>query len=66
MEANQKHLKNISKCKCKFDGRKCNSRFSNNKCWCECKNFLNFCLEAGYMYLFAKMVNILEVLLGIQ
>ena len=29
MEANQKHLKNISKCKCKFDGRKCNSHQEN-------------------------------------
>ena len=26
-------------CKCRFDGRKCNSyKWSNNdKCWCECK-----------------------------
>ena len=33
--------KHIScKCKCKFDGRKCNSHknWNNNKCWCECKN----------------------------
>ena len=32
--------KHIScKCKCKFDGRKCNSGqwWNNNKCWCECK-----------------------------
>ena len=28
------------KCKCRFDGRKCNSDewWNNNKCWCECKN----------------------------
>ena len=26
-------------CKCKFDGRKCNSShwWISNKCWCECK-----------------------------
>ena len=32
--------KHIScKCKCKFDGRKCNSnqKWNNNKCRCECK-----------------------------
>ena len=27
-------------CKCKFDGRKCNSnqKWNNDKCRCECKN----------------------------
>ena len=27
------------KCKCKFDGRKCNSnqKWNNDKFWCECK-----------------------------
>ena len=33
--------KDIScKCKCDFDGRKCNSnqKWNNNNCWCECKN----------------------------
>ena len=27
-------------CKCKFDGKKCNSNqsWNNNKCRCECKN----------------------------
>ena len=31
-----------SKCKCKFDSRKChsNQKWSNNKCWCECKNII--------------------------
>ena len=32
--------KDIScKCKCKFDGRSCNSdqKWNNNKCWCKCK-----------------------------
>ena len=30
------------KCKCKFDGKKCNSdQWGNNdKCWCECKNIM--------------------------
>ena len=33
--------KHISgKCKCNFNGGKCNSyqKWNNNKCWCECKN----------------------------
>ena len=37
-------LKSLTKhisceCKCKFDGRKCNSnqKLNNDKCWCECK-----------------------------
>ena len=27
-------------CKCKFDGRKCNSnqKWNSNICWCACKN----------------------------
>ena len=33
-----KHLS--FECKCKFDGKKCNSNqsWNNNKCRCECKN----------------------------
>ena len=34
--------KHIScECKCRFDGRKCNSNqwWNNNKCWCECKKY---------------------------
>ena len=34
-------IKHISSaCKCKFDGRKCNSneKWNNDKCRCECKN----------------------------
>ena len=29
-------------CKCKFDGRKCNSnqKWNNNKCRCKCKNII--------------------------
>ena len=37
--------KHIScECKCKFDGRKCNSnqKLNNDKCWCECKKH-NIC-----------------------
>ena len=33
--------KHIScECKCKFDGKKCNSyqKWNNDKCWCKCKN----------------------------
>ena len=32
-----KHI--LCECKCKFDGRKCNSnqKWNNDKCWCECK-----------------------------
>ena len=28
------------KCKCKFDGKKCNSNqnWNTDRCWCECKN----------------------------
>ena len=35
--------KDIScKCKCKFDGRKCNSnqKWNNDKCICKCKNII--------------------------
>ena len=40
-------------CKCKFDGKKCNSNQwqNNNKCQCECKKH-NICeeeLESCYM-----------------
>ena len=43
--------KHIScKCKCKFDGTKCNSnqRWDDNKCWCECKKH-NVC-EKDYAW----------------
>ena len=32
----------LCECKCKFDGRKCNSNYkwNNNKCWCELKNII--------------------------
>ena len=33
-----KHISRV--CKCKFDGKKCNSnkKWNNNKCRCKCKN----------------------------
>ena len=33
-----KHI--LCECKCKFDGRECNSnqKWKNNECWCDCKN----------------------------
>ena len=43
--------KHIScKCKCRFDGRKCNSDQwgNNNKCRCECKN--RHVCEKGYIW----------------
>ena len=53
--------KHIScECKCKFDGRKCNSnqKWNNDKCRCECKNLKEYhvCrkrlyLESCYMHL---------------
>ena len=44
-------VKHVScKCKCKSDGRKCNSDqwWSNNKCWYECKN--NHVCEKYYIW----------------
>ena len=43
-----KHLSR--ECKCKFDGRKCNSNqnWNNDECWCECKNH-NIC-ENDYIW----------------
>ena len=34
-----KHLSR--ECKCRFDGRKCNSDqwWDNDKCWCECRKY---------------------------
>ena len=48
-------------CKCKFDGRKCNSdqKWSNKKCWYERKNLKDHHLcEKILLHVFAKMVNI--------
>ena len=39
---NRKHIS--CECKCKFDGKKCNSnqKWKNHKCWCDCKKH-NIC-----------------------
>ena len=51
-ETSTKHIS--CKCKCKFDGRKCNSNqwWNNNKCRCEHKNVMyvkKVILESYYM-----------------
>ena len=40
----------LCQCKCKFDGRMCNSnqKWNNNKCQCECKKY-HIC-EKGYFW----------------
>ena len=47
-----KHI--LSECKCKLDGKKCNSNqwWNNHKCWCECKKHHvceKDCLESCYI-----------------
>ena len=50
------------KCKCKFDGRKCNSNqwWNNDKCRCECKNvmYLKKIIFGILLYVVVKMENI--------
>ena len=46
--------KHIScKCKCKFEGKKCNSnqKWNNHKCWCECKSLKEHHLCEKKLYL---------------
>ena len=57
--------KHISyQCKCKFDGRKCNSnqKSNNNECLCKCKNKKNIaCVKIRFgilLHLVVKMENI--------
>ena len=65
--------KHIScKCKCKFDGRKCNSDqwWNNDTCPCECKkhHICEIYYIQSYIYLLrlvAKMVNIVFLLITI-
>ena len=52
-----KWIQNIKKpiscqCKCKFDGKKCNSnqKWNNDKCQCECKNLKEHVCEKGYIW----------------
>ena len=56
-------------CKYKFVGRKCNSnqKWNNDKCGCECKKHSICQKECGILlYVVAKIVNILQVLMTIQ
>ena len=50
------------KCKCKFDGKKCNSDqwWNNDKCWCECKNimYVNEIIFRILLHVAVKMENI--------
>ena len=57
--------KNMScKCKCKFDGRTCNSnqKWYNDQCWCQHKNKNIVCAKKDYfgvqVHVIAKIVNI--------
>ena len=56
----RKHVS--SECKCKFDGRKCNSnqKWNNSKCWYECwKNICAKKIMFGIpLLVVVKMVNI--------
>ena len=48
---------NISfECKCRFDGKKCNSnqRWNKNKCRCECKK--DHVCEKGYLWNTSKCI----------
>ena len=68
--------KHIScKCKCKFNGRKCNSnqKFNNDKCWCEwkkriCKQDFIWILISYYLYIYYVVLHAVAkmVLLTIQ
>ena len=52
------------KCKCKFDGRTCNSnqKWYNDQCWCQHKNKNIVCAKKDYfgvqVHVIAKIVNI--------
>ena len=56
--------KHIScECKCKFDGRKCNSnqKWNNDKCRCECKKNIIYVEKIIFgilLHVVARMVNI--------
>ena len=61
------------RCKCKFDGKKCNlnQKWNNNKCWRECKNPTEYhvCKKIIFeilLHVVTKMVNMWEVLLPTQ
>ena len=50
------------KCKCKFDGRKCNSNQKCNisKCWCQCKKniYVKNVIFGILLHIVVKIVNI--------
>ena len=48
-------------CKCRFDGRKCNSNqwWNNDKCWCECKK-CRVCEKDYFRLLFLHVAEIKE------
>ena len=52
----------LCKCKCKFDGRKCNSnqKWNNNKCQWECKKHISekdYVWNLAICYVVVKMEN---------
>ena len=58
------------KCKCRFDGKKCNSNqwWNNNKCRCECKK-IHVCEKIMFeilLLVIVKIENIYQVLWKIQ
>ena len=58
--------KHIScECKCKFDGRKCNSnqKWNNGKCQCECKNLRK--RHANKNIIFGVLVHIIVKIVNI-
>ena len=59
--------KDIScECKCRFDGRKCNSnqKWNNDKCQCKCKkhNYVKKIIFGILLHVIAKMVNVWQIL----
>ena len=53
-----------SKCKCKTDGKKCNSnqKWNNNKCLCKCKNLKDYHMYKKIilwilLHVFLRMAN---------
>ena len=63
-----KHI--LCQCKCKLDGRKCNSnqRWNSKKCRCVCKNiiYMKKNMFGILVHVIVKMESILQVLWMIQ
>ena len=75
MITGKNELKTLTKdisheCKCKFDGRKCNSiqKWNNDTCRCACKkhHISEKIIFVSLLYAVAKMGDISQVLLTIQ